>query len=151
MAKVFILDQYITKQEEFKSQIAENSLPMDSIIIMQEINYRIYVLKTCQAFCKTAPVTLDTNVMGFHYQIVDAFIRFLTDERRFGLKTDETGRKQRETAAQTLKTVIADSVKRFSSFAPQTQEQYKTSLRNMIDTVLPVWLQYRDTYVRVNL
>lgn len=147
--KPSVLDQYIARQEEYKSQIEANSLPLDLLLVMQELNYRIYVLKTCQAFCKTAPKTLDTGVMGFHYQIVEAFIRYLLTERRFGTKTDENGQKQRQTAAEAFMTVFQDSSRRFASFAPKTQDQYKNSIKNMIETILPAWMQYRDSYVKV--
>lgn len=146
-----VLEQYKAKQEEFASQIAENSLPMDSLLPMQEVNYRICVICTFQSFCKTAPVTTDKNVMGFHYQLVDAYIRFLQNERKFGSKTDENGQKKRDTAAQTLASVIQDNRKRFASFVPSTPDQYKKSIANMVNTILPVWTQYRNTYVNVEL
>ena len=83
-----ILDQYLEKQNTIRSQIAENSLPPEDLLIMQELNYRICVLETFQSFCKSAPITLDTKVMGYHFQMVDAYVRFTLNERRFGLKAD---------------------------------------------------------------
>ncbi len=148
---ITLLEQYKTKQDEFTEQIKAYSLPFDSLIIFQELSYRIFILKTFQAFCKTAPVTMDTNVMAIHYQMVDASIHFLRNERRFGLKMDENGKKQRDTAANTLENVIQDKRRRFASFVPVTQEQYRDSIKDMIDTVLTVWIQYRDTYVKINL
>ena len=41
-----ILDQYLEKQNTIRSQIAENSLPPEDLLIMQELNYRICVLET---------------------------------------------------------------------------------------------------------
>lgn len=146
-----ILDKYIEKQEEIKSQILANSLPMDTLTVMQEVNYRIYVLKTCQAFTKTAPETSDTNVLSYHYQLVKAFIGALTSERKFGLHTDDEGQKKRITACKSLETVFMDNCRRFQSFVPTTQDHYKRSIMNMINTVLPVWLQFRNTYVQVDI
>ena len=40
-----------------------------------------------------------------------------------------------------------DGRKRFSSFNASTQEQYKTCINNYIKTILPVWMQYRNTYI----
>lgn len=148
---ITLLDQYKTKQDEFTEQIKAYSLPFDSLIIFQELSYRIFILKTFQAFCETAPVTMDTNVMAMHYQMVDASIHFLQNERRFGLKADANGQKQRDTAANMLETVIQDKRRRFASFVPVTQEQYRDSIKDMIDTVLTVWIQYRDTYVKIDL
>mgnify|MGYP000019559034 CR=1 FL=1 len=45
-----ILDQYLEKQNTIRSQIAENSLPPEDLLIMQELNYRICVLETFQSF-----------------------------------------------------------------------------------------------------
>lgn len=85
-------------------QITEGCLPLDELLFVQELNYRISVLETFQNFCKTAPVTTDTRVMSFHYQLVDAYTRFLMNERKFGLKTDENGQKKRETAFSAIRT-----------------------------------------------
>lgn len=89
-----ILDQYRERQEEIRSKIAENSLLPEELLIMQELNYRICVLETFQSFCKSAPVTMDVKVMGYHFQLVDAYVRFVQNERRFGLKTDADGQKK---------------------------------------------------------
>ena len=144
-----ILEQYLQKQEEIRSQAAANSLSVDALLIMQEVNYRICVLETLKTFCQTAPVTMDTKVMGYHYQMVNAYVRFLTSERRFGPKTDAEGQKKRETAANSLEQVANDSGRQFSSFKATTQEQYKKRVYDMVNTVLPVWIQYRNTYINL--
>lgn len=146
-----LLDKYIEMQDEIKSQISANSLPLDTLTVMQEVNYRIYVLRTCQAFTKTAPQTGDTNVLSYHYQLVKAFISALINERKFGLRTDDEGQKKRATACESLKSVIAGNCKRFQSFVPTTQDQYKRTVMNMINTVLPVWIQFRDTYIQIEV
>ena len=65
-----ILEQYRKRQNEIREQIAANSLPLDQMLIMQELNYRICVLETFESLCKSAPVTMDTKAMGFHFQLV---------------------------------------------------------------------------------
>lgn len=144
-----ILEQYFAKKQELCSQIKAESLPMDSLTIFQELNYRICVLETLKAFCVTAPVTMDTKVMGYHYQVVDAYIKFLGAERKFGPKADEAGQKKRETAAAALERVVQDGRKRFASFNANSQDQYKNCIGSLINTVLPVWLQYRNTYINI--
>ena len=118
-----LLDQYREKQNRFRSQIAENSLPLEDLLVMQELNYRICVLETFQSFCKSAPITMDTKVMGYHFQMVDAYVRFILNERKFGLKADAEGQKRRETARESLERVVQDGRKRFTSFSAGTQEQ----------------------------
>lgn len=144
-----ILEQYRERQSDLRSQIAENSLPLEELLVMQELNYRICVLETFQSFCKSAPVTLDTKVMGYHFQMVDAYVRFILAERRFGPKVDTEGQKRRETALTSFERVVLDGRKRFSSFTASTQEQYKSSISGYINTVLPVWMQYRNTYINL--
>ena len=124
-----ILEQYRKRQNEIREQIAANSLPLDQMLIMQELNYRICVLETFESLCKSAPVTMDTKSMGFHFQLVDAYVRFTLNERKFGPKTDAEGQKKRETALQSFTQVVQDGRKRFSSFNASTQEQYKTCMR----------------------
>lgn len=144
-----LLDQYREKQNRFRSQIAENSLPLEDLLVMQELNYRICVLETFQSFCKSAPITMDTKVMGYHFQMVDAYVRFILNERKFGLKADAEGQKRRETAKESLERVVQDGRKRFTSFSAGTQEQYKKSISSFSNAILPVWMQYRNTYVNI--
>ena len=145
----FLIEKYYERREAFRSQVAENSLPPDDLVLVQELDYRISILETFQTFCKAAPLTTDTKVLVNHYQLVNLSICNLLTERKFGPKTDDNGKKKRETAALSLDKVVKDNQKRFASFAAQTQNQYKTSITNYINAVLPVWVQYRDTYVKL--
>ena len=144
-----LLDQYLEKQSELQSQIAADSLPMDAMVVLQELNYRICVLKTMQVFCQAAPITTDPRAMGFHYQLVDAYIHFLQAERKFGPKVDESGIKKRETAATAMDRICEENRRRFSSFKVTNQNQYKNGIGSMVNTVLPAWIQYRNTYINI--
>ena len=70
-------------------------------------------------------------------------------ERKFGPRTDAEGLKKRETASMSFEKVVQDGRKRFSSFKPTSQDQYKSTIGNYILTLLPVWMQYRNTYINV--
>lgn len=144
-----ILDQYRERQNLIRSKIAENSLLPEELLVMQELNYRICVLETFQSFCKSAPVTTDVKVMGYHFQMVDAYVRFVLNERRFGPKTDADGQKKRETALVSFERVVQDGKKRFTSFSAGTNEQYKNCISQYVNTILPVWMQYRNTYINL--
>lgn len=144
-----ILDQYREKQNLIRSKIAENSLLPEELLVMQELNYRICVLETFQSFCKSAPVTTDVKVMGYHFQLVDAYVRFVLNERRFGPKADADGQKKRETALVSFERVVQDGKKRFTSFSAGTNEQYKNCISQYVNTILPVWMQYRNTYINL--
>ena len=101
-----ILDNYRNLQNNYRSQIAANSLPLEDNLKMQEVNYRICVLETFESLSKSAPITMDTKVMGYHYQLVDAYVKFVLTERKFGPKTDTEGIKKRETAAASFEKVV---------------------------------------------
>ena len=107
------------------------------------------MLETFESLSKSAPITMDTKVMGYHYQLVDAYVKFVLTERKFGPKTDTEGIKKRETAAASFEKVVQDGRKRFSSFSPTSQDQYRSTIGNYILTVLSVWMQYRNTYINV--
>lgn len=116
----------------------------------QELLYRIEVLSASQAFCQTAPITTEVSVLSSHYQLVDAYIQCLTKERRLGRPADQTLKAKRQTASETFDKVVLDCRKRFSSFAPTDQNQYRKCVSSLINTILPVWLQLRNTYVNIN-
>ncbi len=144
-----ILDQYRERQNEIRSKAAENSLMLEELLTMQELNYRICVLETFQTFCKSAPITMDTKAMGYHFQMVNAYVNFVLNERRFGPKADADGQKKRETALASFERVVQDGKKRFTSFSAGTNEQYKKSISQYVNTILPVWMQYRNTYINL--
>lgn len=144
-----MLATYLQKQEEITHNITVQNYSPDTMLVLQELKYRIGVLETFQAFLKTAPITTDIRQLQFHYQLVKAYIGFLESERKFGSATDDEGKKKRSTAAETLARVAADHRKRFCSFRATTPDQYKKEIGNLIGTVLPVWVQYRNTYVLI--
>lgn len=88
-----ILEQYRQRQNAIREQLAAGSLPPEELLIMQELNYRICVLESFEAFTKSAPETLDTRVMGFHFQLVDAYVRFTLAERNSVQKLMQTVRR----------------------------------------------------------
>jgi len=71
----------------------------------------------------------------------------MLQERQFGLPADEKVKKQRATALENLQLVINSFRRPFQSFVPSTPESYRDAVSKMITTVLPVWLQYRFTYI----
>ena len=149
MAK--ILELYIQKRDEMLKQMPNDKKAVIQLIVLSELNYRIDVLQTCQAFCAYAPVTQDVSIMQCHYQQMDKYIRFMQNERKFGWRTDESGKMKRETAVASLARVADDYRRQFSSFKASSDQQYKKSVANVINAVLAAWVQYRDTYVEINV
>ena len=144
-----LLSSYQQKKEEMKSKLQAAKLPLEQMLILQELNYRICVLQTMQSFCQMAPDATDLKACGFHYQLTEAYLRFLLQERRFGSRTDDSGLKKRETAKNALLKICEDGRRRFTSFQATDKDSYRTSVGSMINTVLPAWVQYRNTYINI--
>ena len=142
-----ILDQYNQKKVQISAQIAAGKFPAEQMLQYQEMLYRIDVLETCMSFCRTAPVTADQRVLGNHYRLFDCFLNCVLQERRFGFPTDEAGQKQRETAFNNFLAVVNSFRKKFQSFAPKSQDEYRNIITQMIETILPAWMSYRNTFV----
>ena len=144
-----ILTTYREKQADFNSRIAKHTMQPRENLVLQELNYRICVLETFQAFSKSAPMGMKVDDLSYHYQLVDAYIKSVLNERQFGAKTDAAGKKRRETAHQSLEKVVQAGRKQFPSFSPSKPEQYSQTVGKYINTLLPVWMQYRDTYINL--
>ncbi len=56
---------------------------------------------------------------------------------------------QRATALKSLERVFNDQCRRFQSFNAGTPELYRKSVQEMINTVLPVWVSYRTSYINI--
>ena len=136
------LEKYYGMKENMNVAIAQGKLPVEHMLIFQEVLYRINVLETCMNFCKSAPTTPDMRVLTYHYQLTDAFIQCMMLERRLGPAGDEGVKTQRDTAFANMQNVVTSCRKKFSSFAPNNPD-------GMINTILPAWMAYRNTYVNL--
>ena len=141
------LEQYYQTKQQLNAKMAEGKFTNDQLLGYQELMYRISILESCMTFIKSAPVTTDTSILGFHYKVVDALFTCMLQERQFGVPADEKLKLQRSTALGNLQLVINSFRRPFQSFAPNTPEVYRETISKMITTVLPVWLQYRYTYI----
>ena len=82
---------------------------------------------------------------------MDAYIQLLLGERKFGSRTDDAGMKRRQTAEESLQRVVKDNRKQFASFKASAPEQYKGAICKLVNTFLPIWMQYRETYTHIQL
>ncbi len=144
-----VLDYYLEKQKNTREHINKGLLPVEQIFYLQELNYRICVLETMRDFCMTAPVSTDIKVLSLHYKTVEAYLKFITSERQFGLKTDENGIKQRETSFKALDNVVNEERRKYSGFKASSPNQYKEMISLTINSILFVWLQYRTNYINL--
>ena len=144
------LENYYKLKYDFDSGLQTKMPGADQVWLHLELLYRIEVLEACLVFCKTAPRSAESKDLVWHYQSVDAYFEILTLERRNGAGADEHIAKQRETARDSLLRVIQDYRKRFASFTSMGDaELYHKTITNVIQTVVPVWMQYRQTYIEI--
>lgn len=146
-----ILEQYYELGKKLQMSIDAKQFNNKDLPLVQELNYRIDVLKVFEIFCKTAPVTTNLAEIAYHYQMVNAHLCGLLTERRFGPKKNEEGQKRQRASYDALESVITEGKKRFSSAKVNTSEQYKQDISQVIRTVLPAWVQYRNSFVEIPL
>lgn len=144
-----LLQKYSQILATMESQAAENAFPVEKLLEAQEIKFRITVLESCQFFCKTAPVTTNTNVLSYHYQVVGAYLRSMVQDHKFGIPATPELRQKRQTAESSLQQILQSCQKQFSSFQPTMPDLYKKNISILVNTVLPAWIQYRDTYIDI--
>ena len=144
-----VLEKYCKQRENMNAEIAQGAFTVEKLLVFQELLYRINVLETCMNFCKTAPVTPDLRALTDHYQLLDAFIQCMLLERRLGPVGDESVKSQRDTGFANLENVVASFRKQFASFAPTAPDAYRNAIHNMVGTILPAWVAYRNTYVNL--
>jgi hypothetical protein len=118
------------------------------MILKGEINMAT-VLETFRAICNTAPITSETEVIKKHFRITDSYINFVISERRFKPQNPDIQKKQ-ETAIQSLNRVVMNYQKQFTSFKAQTDDYYKISIQKCINSILLVWVEYRNTFIDLN-
>ena len=117
----------------------------------QELLYRIQVLEVFRKFAEAVPLSDDMKVLAPHYQVVNAFVENIKKERDFPATQNPDVQKQRETAYASLCAVIEDYRKRYASYAPKSPEQYAKDIGSTIGTVLPAWVQYRNTINEIKI
>ena len=144
-----VLETYNGLLSQVETSLAKSPATANHVWWYGELVYRIGVLETCQMFCRSAPVSMEQKMLLGHYQMVDAYIRCLSQERRYGPNRGPDTQKERDTSGANLARVILDYQKRFSSFAPADPEMYGRELGKVINTVLPAWLQFRNTFVPI--
>ena len=143
------LDEYRNRKLSFAPLLQAGKMTLRETVVYQELLYRIQVLETCKMLCKVAPITTNMNDLLLHYQLTDTLLSCMVEERHMGFPADDKGKAQRKTAVENFHRVLSDFRKRFSSFRAEKPEQYQQAISAMVNTVLPVWIQMRNTYVPI--
>lgn len=96
--------------------------------------------------------SLQTSNRAINFSIYKSSIGFLhiqslAQERNYGPNRGKDTEKERGAAKQNLSRAIQDYHGRFSSFAPKADTTYGLEVDRVINTIVPVWIQMRETFV----
>lgn len=143
-----VLEQYRDYKKSLAAMVP--GLSPTQLFRYQEAAYRVQVLEYFRLLTHTAPVSVDLSALSAHYGVMDAMVSHLLTERRYRQSADAEVQAARETAASALLSVVTDYRKRYAAYMPETGNQYRKDISDTICTVLPAWLQYRETMMPIN-
>ena len=126
-----VLENYYGYRQQLLQRMAQPPISPADLWLYGEILYRIGVLETCQMYLRSAPITREVPCLQGHYMMLDAYVQNLARERRYGPNRGPDTQKER----------------RFTGFQPAEPEAYQKEIGRVITTLLPAWLQYRNTFV----
>lgn len=144
-----ILEEYNAKLKTVRAKIGEGKGNSMDAFAYQEMKYRIGNLETFNAIGACTPITTDKNDISLHYEVTSLLLRSLIDERSTGSRTDEDGKKKRETAKNTLLSVYNAGANKSRSLVLDSDQVYKKYISEFVNAFIPVWLQYRDTLFKI--
>lgn len=148
--KLTLLEHY-RLQRDYAAAYLEKSKPtLQQVWYYQELTYRINVLEVFQTFLMAAPESADTKVLIPHFQLFEAYVLCLVHERKIGRTDNKDLVKQQQTAHENLKQIFDSNKARFSRYAPRSAEQYHTDIETFTNTILPAWIQYRNTLLEIS-
>ena len=144
-----MLEEYNAKLKNVRAKIGEGKGTSMDAFAYQEIKYRIGNLETFNAIGACTPITTDKNAISLHYEVTTLLLKSLIDERCTGGRTDEDGKKKRETAKNTLISVFNSGTNKSRSLVLDTDQVYKAYISEFVNAFIPVWIQYRDTLFKI--
>ena len=126
-----VLENYYGFRQQLLQRMTQQQITAGDLWLYGEVLYRIGVLETCQMYLRSAPITNEMSFLVGHYQMLDAYVQNLARERRYGPNRGPDTQKERDAAG----------------FQPAEPEAYQKEIGRVITTLLPAWLQYRNTFV----
>lgn len=146
-----LIEQYQRSCKVLDEQLADGKCSVKKIVEVQELKYRISSLSTLRSFGLSAPIDGTMEEINYHFRIFMKYLGFLLEERRMGKKTDESGQKKRETALDILQDVFETKRAEFEQYDfEEKPTTYAKFVNDVLGAMLPVWVQYRDTYIDVS-
>ena len=149
--KLNLLESYQKIRHNFNETYKEVMPEPKKLWYYQELVYRINIFEVLQLYLNAVPLTTDMDILRSHYLIMDAYIENIKNERNLPKSSKQEVQKERETALTALTMVIDDYRKRFSSYTPQSPEQYQKDIKRTVGTALLAWVQYRNTVNEIKI
>lgn len=144
-----LLEKYQNMKSDLMAESEKRLLNETEQLQFQEIVYRVSVLETLMRYTTNMPVTTDKNVLVMHFRPLNALVRSLPYERRFGLPGDQKVEAQRTTATTSLMEAMESYLSFFQGYQPGDDTQYREDIKSMINALIPIWLQFRSSYVQI--
>lgn len=136
-------------KEKVSATLGSNEpLTQDTLMELQELQYRIFVLETFAAMANKAPIPENSAKAVAYFQVVSLFLDSLTFDHRLGQLKSPEEKSAFKTALSSLKEVIADKKRRFPAYNQAHASEYPKYILEMLATISNVWLQYRHTLVQ---
>lgn len=146
-----LIEQYQKSGKLLEEQLLGCECSVKKVVELQELKYRISVLSTMRMFEGSAPIDGTLDDIAYHFRILTKYIGFLIEERKMGKKTDEAGQKKRKTAAEALESVFESKKEEYEEYDfEENPSTYMKFVNGVICTVIPAWVQYRDSYIDVS-
>ena len=149
--KATVLEDYKELKKLMDDSMSDSQVTLEQLWMYQELMYRISVIEALKAYIKSAPLSMDEESIYRHFQLFVRFLQHLINERKFKDTSLEEIVKQQQTAYESLKMIASDHRERMNSYSPDSDNQYKDDLSNIICTILPSWLQYRNTMIEIKI
>ncbi len=143
-----LLQDYVMLKNEMENRMGDTT-GLKSLLLYQELGYRVLVLDTLKAFTDTVPDIEDGKAVRSHTKALMNYIQTIPDGNKFAPKVDETGKKARATALETLREVCEDACDNLDEYVPESQENYAKELSKILRPITSVWSQYRDTLIAI--
>ena len=144
-----VLEEYLALRYDMDTFMRDDVPSPGQLWIYQELLYRIGVIEVLRSFCSAAPFSMEGESLLRHFQMLDGYLQHLIRERRYNDPASEKTQKKRQTSHESLCRVIGDHRGRFQQYTPHSMDQYQRDIENIIKTVLPAWLQYRNTLINL--
>ncbi len=143
-----LLQDYVMLKNEMENRMGDTT-GLKSLLLYQELGYRVLVLDTLKAFTDTVPDIEDGKAVRSHARALISYIRAIPEGYPFAPRADAAGKKARETALATLQDVCEDACDKLDTYVPEKTEEYVKDVGKILQPVPNVWRQYRDTLIAV--